>query len=1123
MTTGSLAWQEDPSASQSEGDASASPAGPTALAATLSASGPVRMWIDVELASHAPSAISLSVGANCRLEVSGDADDDALVHATAYGETTDDPRGTVEYRLRPDTTPWAHDDEERRAFDREFAEIPGWRGRRVRLAIDLTSNGVRTWLDGRLVAVWNAPESTPGRVRVALGAGDRLCDSGVIDLPEDRFLAVDVAPYSSCDAAGAEDSHEPPGRAAAVVAANGVPFLLDRAAGEGCCLDVGRTLYRGRTPYIHTSALSSDPGRCLLRVPVDAYDRAHLLCTVNTDPSHHPSGAVRLIKTGRGHAVSSEFEVDAHGAEAIPGSGMTAVTVDLSPGAFQDFIADPSEEALEIDLTRRIAFDDDDRFPHPAGPPSGVRVHAITLETAPVAMTLTSDRTAHVFEQPAQPTFVARLRNCRGEAQRVRLSTSVTDPYGEISVREMDVDMAANAKRAVTIDLPQTVCGKFDLSVVASVAEDDRPFARKTSFALLPPDTRRATTDSPFGMWCYFEGHFGAPAEVGGELFRLLGVRWTLANFVASDDKKLNDERMQALAKHKVGLTCANVACIANTCNDGQADVDDMMRKMHDMPPVKHWLVFWETSLSREHASAFMPDLVGNAPRPLTPEEDATFRICWNVAVEYATRVRAEFPEVKLVYGNGFPPFIAELLRHGFPKELIDGFGLDFDMFLATPELQPGPLYAPFAGLHVLRAFQDAYGYEDFPRYLTEAIYCSQADGWLTEREQADCYVRAHLLAMASGVVHFGMTAEPWDPGSDFFYSHYGPVGLCHKPPELNPRESFPAYATMTRSLDGATFDTIVPTASASVFLLRFERAGGSPVYAAWTLHGERDLTFEAATDAAKRAAVTDMFGNAGALKASGGRDGRYRVRLTSSPVYVDGEIDVRDIDLGEPQHRAGPPAEALLADGHELSEWCADAGADLWLETPARLHSTAPYTRGEFERTPETGAAHGPTMRVRLAGAGQGHAYNVYYAITRPAQPVPIPEGQFALGAWICGSSTWGRVVYEVADSNGLRWRSIYDDSFVDFDGWRYVETELPLPADCGNVQESGMRAWKSVDGAEGSPPPAVALTAIVLEARTHLVRAADLIAVADPSFTVSRIVAADEPAGPEPLQRPL
>ena len=93
----------------------------------------------------------------------------------------------------------------------------------------------------------------------------------------------------------------------------------------------------------------------------------------------------------------------------------------------------------------------------------------------------------------------------------------------------------------------------------------------------------------------------------------------------------------------------------------------------------------------------------------------------------------------------------------------------------------------------------------------------------------------------------------------------------------------------------------------------------------------------------------------------------------------------------------------------------------------------------------------------------------------------------------------------------------------FVDFDGWRYVETELPLPADCGNVQESGMRAWKSVDGAEGSPPPAVALTAIVLEARTHLVRAADLIAVADPSFTVSRIVAADEPAGPEPLQRPL
>ncbi|MCM8815140.1 MAG: hypothetical protein NC937_02675 [Candidatus Omnitrophica bacterium] len=54
-------------------------------------------------------------------------------------------------------------------------------------------------------------------------------------------------------------------------------------------------------------------------------------------------------------------------------------------------------------------------------------------------------------------------------------------------------------------------------------------------------------------------------------------------------------------------------------------------------------------------------------------------------------------------------------------------------------------------------------------------------------------------------------SSEIWDNSSSYYFSGYGPVGLCHKPPELNPKISYVAYGTMTHILDRARFHSTLP------------------------------------------------------------------------------------------------------------------------------------------------------------------------------------------------------------------------------------------------------------------------------------------------------------------------
>ena len=65
------------------------------------------------------------------------------------------------------------------------------------------------------------------------------------------------------------------------------------------------------------------------------------------------------------------------------------------------------------------------------------------------------------------------------------------------------------------------------------------------------------------------------------------------------------------------------------------------------------------------------------------------------------------------------------------------------------------------------------------------------------------------------------------DVGNSYYYSNWGASGFLNRFPEMNPKPSYVAVATMTRVLDGARFVRDVPVPSPSVYALEFDRPDG--------------------------------------------------------------------------------------------------------------------------------------------------------------------------------------------------------------------------------------------------------------------------------------------------------
>ena len=561
------------------------------------------------------------------------------------------------------------------------------------------------------------------------------------------------------------------------IAVGGVPFYWTAAPLRSNCLDLGAAALRGGQEYIRTDATSGDLRRLLLRVPKRQYRALALLAAADPRDKTLNVLNVRMLKPWRGLVLDACAAIPRWNAETVasvpnlPGPdlplGLPAavplsievlqaktrtparlwlVHVPLDPGAFQDFLGSSDEWYLELDLTNPPLTPG---YPALVQQPSGVRILAASLVESPVEMSVTSGEPGHVFVQPQQPAFTLRLTNRTAAARRGNVEVLTTDFYGGRRTQTFPYEVPAGGETPCAAPLPADVLGVHALDVRLRDAQGTLLIRRQTTFATLPPDTRQADKDSPFGMWVFAEGHFGAGHAAAGSLLQKIGIRWSLteddADFVA---------RYHVYPAYE-GLFRAKTPAAA---------VANLKAKPH----LLHLAVFQESALGAGHYHYFPPELLEKpAPRPLEPEEEPVFEQAWQRAIAYSEAIRKECPERRLVFGNGYPQFIATFLSRGYPKKYLDGLSLDF----------MGDQMNLF---FYLRKVARHYGYGDVPLHITEGFYCGTGCGFYarpeSERVQAEVYIQGYLRGLAMGIERLGASAELWDPGSDYYYTGYGSV-----------------------------------------------------------------------------------------------------------------------------------------------------------------------------------------------------------------------------------------------------------------------------------------------------------------------------------------------------------
>jgi hypothetical protein len=143
--------------------------------------------------------------------------------------------------------------------------------------------------------------------------------------------------------------------------------------------------------------------------------------------------------------------------------------------------------------------------------------------------------------------------------------------------------------------------------------------------------------------------------------------------------------------------------------------------------------------------------------------------------------------------------------------------------------------------------------------------------------------------------------------------------------------------------------------------------------------------------------------------------------------------------------------------------------------------------------------------LAVHLEKQEKERAVMPYYTTLEPRAPVTIPGKASSLGLWVKAASDWGRVVYDLRDAKGEKWISVgtkedwnNDDihtwSAFNFDGWRYVQFQLPSNLPYDSYRERGSSWWGQYGG-DGIVDLPLKLNKVIIERRNQVIYGNELV----------------------------
>ncbi len=1009
------------------------------------------------------------------------------------------PALKVRYHVRPN--PWFYDEAALLKLRGTWSFLPDLGAHRFLLSLQLDPDGVGLSIDGNYVG----RVAGNGRLKAVSGvwqAADVQFKSGE---GWERWTPLDI---QSLDRPGAMTNISLNVQAGALEKLN-VPMRLGEKvvnADVGCMRNLCRPLNYDNCdyPFLSRSAFDAMPESLLMSVPSAPYTRAWVLCAAEDDPGKDRKAVVRLIRYrlgGIGNAmVNTELRLPR--ADEAPGPDLIRVgdvsyTVDkvrktvplwlaevrLDSGEIQDVkYSDWAGGRLDLELMganyRNLSV------------MNGVHVFAMTLEKSPVEMEVRQVVSGSVFHNDEKPEMKVALRPLAPAACVLRWV--VSDVWtNTVATGERKLEFAgAGAEQVVSVPLAMKDNGWYE--VVFSLA-DERGRAllgHTAAFAQLAPDTRLAGYESRYGCWWQPAIHGGTEdPNIIGPLLLKAGLRRTTITCKSESN----------MAPWKVTLDMVTWKGPKDTApQEWIKEFEEHVRDcLKEFPHTGLAMIFHESYGAKSLAPG---ELVGGEPDPVraTPVE---------VAKLASAMFREKFPGLKVIIGNSnwAGDQMSMLLRGGLPPDGVDGLGMERLLNLYRYGcLQPEMHEASWC----LRQIGLKYGCKAPPSDCYESGGRGGTGG-MAPHTSAEFVVRDSLVGWAWNYPYIGVGCVS-ENVFGYYTTIYGGAALVRRFPLLYPTPSYVSVATMTRVLDSVTAPRRLATGSHTAYGLEFPR-GDERVYALWTPRGLCAMTMRFPKDVA--VTVDGLYGN---RRTTNTVNGELVIQAGEEVTYVTAPTAAANVTAGKRAFPDDvPPAAAVVLDPMD--------NAGRWTNVSARALDTAipcgylPWRMaGEGRLSEVADPERGKCLRVDLVSADPGVEMVGESVSFAPKDALPLPGRPGTLGVWVRGNSSWGRVVFEIMDAEGERFRGGSDNavnpagtSLIDFDGWCFVS--LPLTAEspmaAGYMRRNAAALW-SGNGGNGKIDYPVRVTGLSLEMRRHALDLTEMVSV-DPAILLKDLSA--------------
>lgn len=934
--------------------------------------------------------------------------------------------------------------------------------------------GFQTWLDGHLVDERPfAGQVTTCDIRLAAGAELQSVKLMANDMVRMPYLPLDMPRVLGPRLGQAEfGSMKTLSRDFAVAG-------LGRLASPSDDL-VSYTWRRG--------ALDALPEVCIFSVPLKPYAGAQIFCAAEDDPTKESAFTLRLTRYGnsRGEAMADTLvrippagtpdteQCKVRGTVMLgpPGARKSVpvwqIEVPLKSGLIQDLLTTDQKRGqnyvtpryLDLEIMDPLAgVDENDEFPPTLGPTgrtylprgkqSGAHIFQMALRTSPVTLDVQANVPVKMFYASDAPQFAVTVKAT--DAGSFDFTWDFADLEGKIAATGQQALKFTKEQLETRVVIPVKVANgwyatRFRLR--DSEAGGREWVDHRSSFVMLPPDTRKAGFESPYGAWWFHWAHGGEPnIERVGPMLQRAGLRHTIL-------PKTLPETLTA----PYGVSAWNVgwfrpkdpkAPFAERLVEHEAYIREQLRLY---PSLDKILVWHESGAG---GAPFPSEMWGETPAPVAETVEQN----WQQRIEYVTAlakmVRAKFPQLKLQYGNDGSSLnlIAGLLRHKFPRELIDSFAVeDLGQTIIPEKAIPGGLQSAW----YLRETARALGYGDVPTTACHE-WMGRRDMVLGLGGQAEWYIRDLLHARAYGFQTSGV-GTVHDAGNGYYHTLWGDGGLCKRWPAMDPKPAYAAVATFTRIIDGTKFERAVPTGTHSLYCTEFRR-GNEWVYALWVPRGYRQVRVRFAGEA--EMVRTDLYGREQTL-----RETDLDLVITTAAQYLVTKTRLASVVAGPagfPEDQ--PPATWAEADALDsLMHWSIQPEKDKRLERVTGEYM--PHrTQGRFELREVLDPEHGKCLELELKPVGDVWDVMHEYAVLKLANPVAMAGPYEHAGVWVKGNSGWGEVMWEMENAKGEKWLSqgVYMDwpgkIAINFDGWNFLRLPLrPEPTWRSQVKITGL-----------------------------------------------------------------